>query len=176
MAEYQNLKADELLHLAEEREQLTDEARLSLDAELSRRGLSPSDIESYRLQCAAADKAYKLSRAAPQYISHVGLGRKFLGKSNRRRDPSGLTEQYDTTLWFVVLWFPVFPIATFTVRRELERWLGMQVASDAVAVERHPRSWEQILLTWVKAATVLLALRLAFPLLLHHPAWLKRIF
>jgi hypothetical protein len=33
MAEYQHLTADELLHLAEDREQLTDEARLALEAD-----------------------------------------------------------------------------------------------------------------------------------------------
>lgn len=176
MTEYQHLTADELLHLAEERETLTDEARVSLEAELSRRRLNPSDIESHRVQNLVADNLDQLNRTAPQLIFHAGFGKKFMGKSNRRRDPSGLFEQYETTLWFVVLWFPVFPIATFTVRRELERWLGMLVASDAVAVERHPRNWEQILLTWVKATAVLLALRLAFLLLLHHPEWLKRIF
>lgn len=114
MAEYQHLAVDELLHLAEERDQLTDVARSALDAELSRRKLSPSDIDSYRLQREGADKADKLKRAVRSYIPHVGLGKKFLGKTKRHRDPGGLFEDYDTTLWFVVLWFPVFPIATFT--------------------------------------------------------------
>jgi hypothetical protein len=168
MAEYQHLTADELLHLAEEREQLTDEARGALDAELIRRRLSSSDIDSYRQEREAADKAEKLKRIVRFYIHNVGLGKKFLGKTNRHRDPSGLSEKYDTTLWFVVLWFPVFPIATFTVRRDLERWLGMVVASDAVALERHPRNWEQILLTWVKASALLLALRLAFLMWWRH--------
>lgn len=168
MAEYQHLTPDELLHLAEEREQLTDEARVALDAELSRRRLSLSDIDSYRLQREAAEKADKLKRAVRSYIPDVGLGKKFLGKANRHRDPSGLFERYDTTLWFVVLWLPVYPIATYTVRRDLERWLGMVVASDAVALERHPRNWEQILLTWVKASALLLALRLAFLMWWHH--------
>jgi len=103
------------------------------------------------------------------------LGKKFLGKTKRHRDPSGLFEHYDTTLWFIVLWFPVFPIASYTVRRELERWLGMVVPSDAVAIERHPRNWEQILLTWVKAASLLLALRSTFLLLLRLPEWLRHI-
>lgn len=146
MPEYQNLTQGELLHLAEEREQLTDEARLALDGELSRRKLSSSDIDSFRLQREAADKADRLKRAAPSYIHSVGLGKKFFGKTNRHRDTERRFEQYDTTLWFVVLWFPVFPIAAYTVRRDLERWLGMLVASDPVAVERHPRNWEQILL------------------------------
>src|SRR5271169_3104778 len=167
LPEYQHLTDDERLHLAEARDQFTDDARESLEAEISRRRLSSSDIDSYKLQCAAADKADTLKRAAPQLFPSVGLGKKFFGKTNRRRDPSGLFEHYDTTLWFVALWFPIFPIASYTVRRNLERWLDMTVASDAVAIERHPRNWEQILLTWVKAASLLLALRLAFLLMLR---------
>jgi hypothetical protein len=175
VTEYQNLTQGELLHLAEDKEQLTDEARLALDGELKVRRLSSSDIDSYRLQREAVEKADKLKRAAPSYIHSVGLGKKFFGKTNRHRDPEKIFEQYDATLWFVVLWFPVFPIATYTVRRDLERWLGMLVASDPVAIERHPRNWEQILLTWVKAAAVLLALRLTFLLLLRHPEWLRHL-
>jgi hypothetical protein len=179
MAEYQHLTADEILHLAEERDHLTEEARLALDWELQRGKLSPSDVDSYRIEHAASERAENLRVASRlsgiSYISHVGVGRKFLGKSNRRRDPSGLFEQYETTLWFVVLWFPVFPIATCTVRSKLERWLGLSIASSEVAIERHPRNWEQILLTWVKATLVVLALRLGFLLLLRHPAWLRHI-
>jgi hypothetical protein len=76
----------------------------------------------------------------------------------------------------VVLWIPFYPIATFTVRRDLERWLGMVIASDPIAVERHPRNWEQILLTWVKAAAVLLALRLAYLFAIFHPELFRKIF
>jgi hypothetical protein len=175
MAEYQYLTVDELLNLVADREQLTEEARVALDSELIRRRLFPSDIAAYRLQRADADNADKLKRATPDLILSGGFGKKFLGKANRHRDPSGLFEQYDATLWFVVLWFPVFPIASYTVRREFERWLGMVVPSEAVALERHPRNWEQILLTWVKAAFLLLALRLAFLLLVRHPDWSRHI-
>lgn len=109
----------------------------------------------------------------PRYIPNLGLGTKFLGKTNRRRDTSGSFEQYDSTLWFVVLWFPIFPIATFTVKRDLERWMGFTASSDEVAIERQPRNWEQILLTWVKAALFVLAICFLFLSLLRHPEWLK---
>ena len=175
VAEYQHLTEDELLHVAEDREQLTDDARLALDAELSRRRLAPSDIDAYRTEREAADKAEKLKRVVRFYIHRVGLGKKFLGETKRHRDPSGLFEHYDTTLWFVILWFPIFPIATYTVRRDLERWWGGVSASDEIALEYHPRNWEQILLTWVKAASVLLALRLIFLLLLRHPEWQRHL-
>jgi len=99
----------------------------------------------------------------------------FFGKGNRRRDPSGLFEQYDATLWFVVFWFPVFPIATYTVRRDFSRRLGISWAGNEVASERHPRNWEQILLTWVKAGAFVVILRLAFLLVVRHPGWLRHL-
>ena len=176
MVRYQHLTEDELLHIAEEKEQLTDEARLALESEFKRRNLSTSEVDAYRRQYADDNEADKVRRARRQLVPNVGLGKKFLGKTNYRRDPSDVFELYESTLWFVVFWFPVYPIATYTVRRDLDRWLGMTFASDEVALDRHPRNWEMILLTWVKASAFVLALRLMFLLLLHHPEWLKHLF
>ena len=175
MPEYQHLTDDELLHLGEEGDQLTEEARHELEAELGRRKLSSRDVDSYRLQREAAQESDELKRATPKFVHHSGVGQMFLGKTNRRRDPSGLFEQYDATLWFVVFWLPVFPIATYTVKRSLERWLGLAWAGGETAVERHSRNWEQILLTWVKAAALVLVLRLVFLLVVRHPDWLRHI-
>jgi hypothetical protein len=175
MLQYEHLTEDELLHVANEREQLTDEARLALDSELRRRNLSTPEINSYKQKCADDNKADELRRARRQVIHNGGLGKKFLGTTNCRRDPSGLFELCESTLWFVVLWFPVYPIATYTVRRDLERWMGKVFASSEIALERHPRNWEMILFTWVKASVFVLALRLLFLILLHHPEWLRRL-
>jgi hypothetical protein len=164
------------LHVADERGQLTDEARLALDSELRRRNLSTSEIDAYKRKCADDNAADELRRAKRQVIHNVGLGKRFFGKTNCCRDPSGLFELCESTLWFVVLWFPVYPIATYTVRRDLERWMGKAFASTEVALERRPRNWEMILLTWVKAAALVLAIRLIFLILLHYPEWLRRLF
>jgi hypothetical protein len=166
--DYQHLTDDELLHLAEDRDELTDDARFTLDAELSQRRLSSSDIDSYRTERLAVENAEKLKHAPRPLIPDVGLGKKFYGKTNRRRDPEGNFEQYAATLWFIVFWFPVFPIATYTVRREFERWWGGVSASEEIPIERHPRNWGQILLTWVKATALLFALRIAFLFCIHR--------
>ena len=179
MPDYQNLTDDELLHVGTEREQLTEDARVALDGELARRRLSAAEIDAYKVEYVKTDKAEKLkiaNQVGTNFTARRGVGKKFLGKANRRLDPSGRFEEYESTQWFVVFWFPVFPIASFTVRRDFERWLGMVFASDPVALERHPRDWEQILLTWVKAAAFLLALRLLFLYLAFHPEWLRRLF
>lgn len=171
MFDYETLTEDEILHLAGEEEQLTDEARMALDAEMSRRRLSSAQVQAYRAESAAADQAERLRLAVPKTFSHGSFGKTFLGKANGRRDPSGVFELYESTLWFVVFLFPVYPIASFTVRCDLERWLGMVFRSAPIAVERHPRNWEQILVTWVKAMLVLWAIALV----ITHPGWMKHL-
>jgi hypothetical protein len=177
MPEYQNLTDDEVLQLAAEREQLTDDARIVLDWELGRRRLSIKDLQSHRI---AYEHAQKLERARTQHkilsrgsYDRSGIGFRFLGKRSFRREPSGQSEEYDSTRWFVVLWIPVFPIATFTVRRTIVRRMGINFKSDPQIVARHPRDWEQILRTWVKTAAVLLALRLLYLFLEYHHEWLR---
>jgi hypothetical protein len=58
--EYQHLTDDEIMHLAAEREQLTEDARLVLDCELHRRKLSSSDIDSFTLEHMAFESCEKL--------------------------------------------------------------------------------------------------------------------
>jgi hypothetical protein len=175
LPEYHLLTDDELLHIAEDRDNLTDEARQALDAELSSRKLSSADIDTFRVGREEVEKADQVRRAKATYSLDNGVVKKFLGKANRRRDPGGSFEEYESTLWFVVLWFPVFPIATFTVRREITRWLGIEWKGLEVAKQRHPRNWEQILLTWIEAVAVLWAIRLAFLLVRYHPEWFKHM-
>lgn len=168
MPEYHNLTEDELLHLASEKDQLTDEARLALESELNQRKLSAAEVTAYARQFAEDKEAENLRGATPQITPIHGLSKKFFGKLNRRSDPSGLFELYESTLWFAVLWFPVYPIATYTVRCEMKRWLGMEFTSGEIAIERHPRNWGMVLWTWVKACAVLLLIRLVFLFWVRH--------
>jgi len=173
--DYHHLTDDELLHIAEDRNNLTDEARLALDTELNSRKLTSADIDTYRVGREEAEKADQLQRARTTYSFNRGITKEFFGKANRRRDPSGAFEEYESTLWFVVFWFPLFPIGTFTLRRDIKRWLGIEWKGSEVALERHPRNWEQILLTWIKAVVVLWVILLSFSLLRHHPEWFQRL-
>jgi len=53
--------------------------------------------------------------------------------------------------------------------------MGIPYKSEAQIISRHPRDWEQILLTSVKTAAFLLALRLGWLYLVHHPDFLRRV-
>lgn len=96
------------------------------------------------------------------------MGKKFFGKTNRKLDQDSRFESYDSTLWFVALWFPIFPIATYTVRRHSGKWLRFTFAPGPLAIERHARNWEQIFSTWIKAVLVLWAIILV----VRHAEWL----
>jgi hypothetical protein len=174
--EYQYLTTDEILRIASQKEQLTDEARMALETELTRRKLSDGEVQSYKEEYLAAERVEKVRAAnritGSSWFSQRGVGFKFLGKSNGRRDPSGRVEEYESTQWFIIFWFPVYPVATFTVRRTLSRWLGIVPKSQPHTIQRHPRNWEQILTTWIKAALILWAILL----LLRHPEWLVHLF
>lgn len=62
MPDYHHLTDDELLHIAEERHQLTDEARQTLDAELHSRKLTRADLDTYRVGHEEAERADQLKR------------------------------------------------------------------------------------------------------------------
>jgi hypothetical protein len=173
MPRYEDLNRDELLHVAVERDQLTDEARMELDIELSLRNISTADVNSYRLEYEMAEHDDKVRAAnrltRPSFASSRGFGFKFLGKMNYHRDPSDRFEEYDSTQWFTTFWLPIFPVATFKVRRDRSRWLGIPWKSGPQALERYPRNWNQILLTWIKTMALLVVLRLTYLWLLKFP-------
>lgn len=168
MPEYQHLTNEELLHLAEQRRELTEEAVLSLDAELSKRKISAADIQSYRAEFAAAKEADSLQIGTLGVVHTFGAGRKLFGKSNRIVDSLTGFETYDTTLWFLLFWFPIFPVATYTIRREIQPWWNIFSPDEFTVLQRHPRNWEQILLTWIKAVGVLIVLRLIMLWFVHR--------
>ena len=165
MFEYDNLTEDELLQLAVERDELTEEARLALDTELSRRRIGSDEIKVLEAEARAArEKEENLS------VSNLfrGANKEFYGKGTYTHDVRNRVEEFDTTLWFVVFYFPLIPLGSYRIRRRFRsRWNIF--ASETVHVVRQlPRYWEQILLTWIKASAVLLALRLVLFYVLEY--------
>jgi hypothetical protein len=68
MPGYQQLSRDEVLRLVLEKDQLTDEARLALEAEVARRGLSHDDFADFKSDEAAAlrERQKEIERATPR--------------------------------------------------------------------------------------------------------------
>lgn len=165
MPDYRHLTRDELLRLAHENADLTDEARLLLDAEFARRGLSNDDLRSFEDDQAAATTA---SQKEVREVSIRGIGKRLMGRTNYSHDPGLRIEEFDATLWVVLFWIPVVPLATYRIRRTFRRWWHICASDRYRVLERLPRNWEQILGTWIKAIAVLLLIRLAVPFLLRR--------
>jgi hypothetical protein len=167
MPEYSHLTDDEVTHLAEECGELTDEAKHDLDLELRRRNISLADVAAYHAESQRLSPPSDPNLLwASAYPSH-GMGRKILGKAKCSHDPASEFEEFDTTLWFLIFWLPVIPLASYTVKREVHRGWKWFVPRRMWIVRKLPRNWEQILATWLKAAVLLLAIRLAVPLVLR---------
>jgi hypothetical protein len=164
MPDYQHLTHDELLRLALEKDQLTDEARLVLDAEISSRRISSSDIASFQDEFLAAQAEEDRDVRAVAASSGSHIGKKFFGMKNRTHDARFRIEEYDTTLWFFAFWFPIFPMGSYRIRRLFHRRWHLCTSDEFHVLQKLPkRDWEQILVTWIKAMVVLLVLRFAVP-------------
>jgi hypothetical protein len=59
-----------------------------------------------------------------------------------------------------------FPIAAYTVRRDLERWLGIVFASGGIPLQRHTGNWNKSA-DESRSLSILLALGLTFILFLR---------
>jgi hypothetical protein len=165
--DYAALTLDELLRLAYQKNELTVEARRALDLELNRRQVTPEVLAVGQTEIAKFERDEE--RDVREFsLMTGGIARKLFGKSKYACDERHRIEEFSATLWFVLLWIPVFPIATYRVRRRFRRWWQFWVSDRYHVFDKLPRDWEQILLTWVKAAAVLLGLRLAW-------LWLSRV-
>jgi hypothetical protein len=156
MPDYQRRTLDELLNLAQERGELTDEARFALDAELAERKVTTADIHSYARATLAQKRAEERRNQRSRRFYETRY-QQFFGKKNRYIDPRNRVEEFDTTLWFV-LGLPIIPLRSYRIRRTFRRWWTFCPPTQLRILESRPRDWEQILLTWVKIGLCLLFL------------------
>jgi hypothetical protein len=154
--DYQHLTLDELLNLAQERSQLTDEARFALDVELAQRKVTTNEIHSYARVTIAQKRAEERRNQRSRRFYETKY-RQFFGRKNRYTDPRNRVEEFDTTLWFV-LGLPILPLRSYRIRRTFRRWWTLCPSGQLRILESRPRDWEQILLTWVKIGVSLLCL------------------
>ena len=165
--DYRSLSDDEVLRIATRPQDLTDEARNLLDAELRQRSIRSHDIDEYR----ALVTEFETSEAAKVAVPFTtrGMGRKFYGKSNYQYDPISNSEEFDATSWFVFMMFPLIPLGSYRVQRQhRENWWDRIFGDNKFEVlKKLPRNWQQIVLTWIKAVLVVIVIRLSLPLLLE---------
>ena len=152
--EYQNKSDEELLRLALDAGDLIPEANLLLGNELSRRGInSPERLATFRVE-EERRKEEERNRSVRLFVFHpYGIGRDRFGKADRFYDPITRIERFRTTVFIVLIWFPLIPTGTFLIEKKRSLF-----SDRAKILKRLPLDWEQILQVWVVAASILLGI------------------
>lgn len=107
MPDYERLTDDEVLALANERQDLTVDAQAALDVELRRRSISPNDIQDYQAKTVQLNETEVRNIGVP--TTFKGTGRKFLGKTNYQYDALSDSEEFDTSSGLYCYCFRCFP-------------------------------------------------------------------
>lgn len=156
--EYRQKTEEELLRLLFDQQQLTDDARVALQSEISARGLSREKVEQFRSEEQERrqlekeqEKARSLQRIKYRYVHY--------GKADREYNPESNLERYTTTYYWNILRLPIVPVGTYRVQRK-RSWL-----TSLTVLEKLPLNWDQVLAAWVVGAGVLLVLIWTFKLL-----------
>lgn len=153
---YRELDDDALLRIAADRKDLTPEAAMALDAELSSRHLGHSQVE----QVISDDKRYDQEEARrnppiKRGPRHSGaFGSEYYGSKNVQQRMTA--EIYTATLFLAILWFPLIPLGTYRlIHASSEHWWWR---SDPKVLEKLPLNWKQIRNIWAKALLIALAI------------------
>jgi hypothetical protein len=169
LAQYQTLDDDEILRLAADRESLVEEARPALDSELLRRKLTQESMGRYQADMKRAEMSQQLSNL--NSLSY-GTGKRLFGKRAYTSDPASKYDEFDNTLWIVVLWIPLVPIATFRIRRVKGlRPLGPWQSFPFIALNRSGRNWRMILSTWGWCLLSVVLVKVALTFLMKIRYW-----
>jgi hypothetical protein len=164
--EYRNKTNKELLRLALTPEQLTPEAQVTLTAELATRGINGKanlDAARHEEEQRQAENDRELGTLG--FVFPIGVGRMRFGKANRVYDPETDAERFKTTIFIVLLCFPLIPTGTYLVERK-------RVLPDKlIGIEKLPLDWEQVLRVWVVAAGSILGLIWLIKIVSSDAAW-----
>jgi hypothetical protein len=144
--EYAGKTDQELLRLALALDNLTDEARAALAAEMARRRIDdPKHIETARQEERERKSENDRDLGTLGFSLFLFSGRMRFGKANFIFNPDTGAERFATTVFIVLLCFPLIPTGTYLVERK-------RGTNRLNSLERLPLDWEQILKIWIVSA------------------------
>jgi hypothetical protein len=155
--DYKGKSDDELLRLELDADSLTTEAKQSLLTELKERKLdSPRRLAEFKEEQEHYKHLDDINLGNLEL--HHGTGRHTYGRYDR--EVRGTSEEYDTTLFAVVFFFPLIPMAAYRMLRE-------QGSKQFRVLDKRPLDWSQVALVWLKAVAILVAIPYALDLFLR---------
>lgn len=156
--EYQSKTDEELLRLALDAADLTPEANVLLNNELSRRGINSTErLTAFREEEEQRKSEERKETGSLFVLYPYGIGRDRFGKADRVYDRTTRLERFKTTVFVVLIWFPLIPTGTFLVEKKRSLF-----SNHVTILRRLPLDWEQVLQVWVVATGILLSVIIAF--------------
>jgi hypothetical protein len=156
--DYSAKSDDELLSLALEANLLTDEARGALSAELRRRNLdSPEQLANFSQEQIHYKHLEDIDIGNLGLSGH-GMGRRLYGRSNV--EIHGTAEEYNSTVFAVVFFFPLVPMGAYRLLRE-------QGSKEFRVLAKKPVDWIEVGIVWLKALAIVAVIPWAFHLFLR---------
>lgn len=149
--EYAGMSDEDLLRLALAPQDLLEDARAALDAEMNRRGLKAARVDAFREE--EGEREERLEKETGNRLLDLqwrGVGSSRFCKWDRVSDDIANSEEFTTTVFFTLCWIPLFPIGTYRVRRK--KGFGER----AKVLQKLPLNWSQVL--WVWSVTLMLVL------------------
>jgi hypothetical protein len=164
--EYRHKTNKELLRLALSPEVLTAEAQVALTAELVSRGINGTgnlNIAREEEEERKAENGRQLGTLG--FVFPIGVGRMRFGKANCVYDPETNIERFKTTIFIVLVCFPLIPTGTYLVERK-------RILPDKLTgINKLPLDWEQVLRVWVVAAGSILGFIWLIKIVSSDAAW-----
>ena len=157
LREYETKTDDELLRLAIDPSQLTYEANFALSTELLKRRLNPEDIQRLKEREEIQKKKDERNVGQLWVIHNFGLGKRRFGKADYKYYESRKLEEFTTTIFFLIFWFPLIPLGTYRIMRKKSFF-----STRFGVIEKLPLNWPQVLKVWAVALLAILALVLVF--------------
>lgn len=87
------------------------------------------------------------------FVARFGIGKWHFGKADLVFDPSTGTEQFRTTVFVLLLWFPLIPTGSYLIRKKHGYF-----SRKFVVLEKLPLDWGQVVRVWAVAVCALWAL------------------
>ena len=159
--QYDGMSDEEVLRLALNPEQLTPDASTALKDVLTCRGIDSAErLQAFRHQENERKEQQRRETGTLFLLHPWGIGRKRFGKAESTYDPQTEVERFKTTVFVLILWFPLIPTGTFLAERKRSF-----LSNEMRVLERLPLDWEQVMTVWLVAVGSLLALIWAWKLL-----------
>jgi len=151
---YATKSDEELLRIRLDSTNLRQEATIALAGELAKRGLGGEDkLSAFREREEEREETESKNPGNLFLASRFGIGRWYFGKAERSFDSATRIERFQTTVFILLLWFPLIPTGTYLIRKRAGFF------ANKITVERKlPLDWGQILRVWGVALAGLAAL------------------